>query len=285
MPPYAKFLKELCTTKGITNVPKKAFLALNVSSIISHHILAKYKDSGCPTISIVIGDQTTHKALLDLGASVNLLPYSMYEKLGLGELKPTKTILQLAGHSTRAPKGLIEDVLIKVGEFIYPVGFVVRDTKSVANPDAQILVILGRPFLVTSNALINYRNGMLKLSFGNMTIELNIFNLQRQPAIFDEFDSVDWIDVYACNASWVDGLIEDENYEESDSFSLLSPDPPFSVTHTSDPTLELKPLPNSLKYVFLGSNETFPVIIASDLTENQEEELLKVLRENKEAIG
>jgi len=75
MPPYAKFLKELCTTKRTTNVPKKAFLASNVSSIISHHIPAKYKDSGCPTISIVIGDQTIHNALLDLGASVNLLPY------------------------------------------------------------------------------------------------------------------------------------------------------------------------------------------------------------------
>ena len=103
----------------------------------------------------------------------------------MGELKPTKTIVQLADRSTRAPKVLVADVLIKVGEFIYPVDFVVLETESVANPDAQILVILGRPFLVTSNALINYRNGMLKLSFGNMTIELNIFNLQRQPAIFD----------------------------------------------------------------------------------------------------
>ena len=80
-------------------------------------------------------------------------------------------------------------------------------------------------------------------------------------------------------------MIKDEICDEIDSFPLLSSDPPSSVTHTSDPTLELKTLSNSLKYVFLSSNETFPVIIASDLTENQEEELLKVLRENKEAIG
>jgi len=81
MPPYVKFSKELCTTKRTTNIPNKAFLASNVSSIIPHHIPAKYKDPGCPTISIVIGDQTIHRALLDLGASVNLLPYSVYEKL------------------------------------------------------------------------------------------------------------------------------------------------------------------------------------------------------------
>ena len=109
-----------------------------MSSIISHHIPAKYKDPDCPTISIVIGE-----ALLDLGASVNFLPYLVYEKLGLGELKSTKTILHLANRSTRTPKGLVEDVLIKVGEFTYPIDFVVLETKSVANPNAQIPIILG----------------------------------------------------------------------------------------------------------------------------------------------
>jgi len=84
MPPYAKFLKELSTTKKTINVPKKAFLASNVSSIISHQIPAKHKDRGYPTSSIVIVDQTIH---LDLGANINLLPYPVYERLGLGELK------------------------------------------------------------------------------------------------------------------------------------------------------------------------------------------------------
>jgi len=84
---------------------------------------------------------------LDLGASVNLLPYSVYEKLGLGELKSTKTILKLPNCSTRAPKSLIEDVLIKVGEFIYPMDFIVLKIEFVANPDAQIPVILGQLFL------------------------------------------------------------------------------------------------------------------------------------------
>ena len=67
--------------------------------------------------------------------------------------------------------------MIKVGEFIYPVDFIVLETESVTNPDAQIPIILGRPFLTISNTLINCRNGMLKLSFGNMTVKLNVFNL------------------------------------------------------------------------------------------------------------
>jgi len=111
----------------------------------------------------VIGDQTIQKALLDLRASVNLCPHSVYEKLGLEELKPTKIILQFANHFTRAPKGIVEDVLIKLGEFVYPVNFVVLETESVANCKTQIPVILDQSFAATSNALINYRNGMLKL--------------------------------------------------------------------------------------------------------------------------
>ena len=105
----------------------------------------------------------------------------MYENLGLGELKSTKTILQLADHSTRTPRRIVDDLLIKVGKFIYPVDFVIPKTEFVTNPKTQIPDILGQPFLATSKALINCRSGMIKLSFENMTVEINIFNLQRQP--------------------------------------------------------------------------------------------------------
>lgn len=94
-PSYAKFLKDLCTVKHKLNVQKKVFLTEQVSSIIQTNIAPKYKDPGCPTISIAIGGKRI-KALLDLGARVNLLPYSIYEQLGLGEMKPTKVTLQLA---------------------------------------------------------------------------------------------------------------------------------------------------------------------------------------------
>jgi len=96
IPSYAKFLKDLCTVKSKLNVHKKAFLTEQVSAIIQNNRPPKFKDPGCPIISCVIGNSKIEKALLDLGASVNLLPYSVYEQLGLGELKPISIICNLA---------------------------------------------------------------------------------------------------------------------------------------------------------------------------------------------
>ena len=160
VPTYAKFLKDLCTVKRGFNVNKKAFLTEQVSAIIECKTLVKYKDPGCPTISINIGGISVEKALLDLGASVNLLPYSMYKQLGLGELKPTSITLSLADRSIKIPKGTIEDVLIQVDRFYYLVDFVVLDTEPVAVGANHVPIILGRPFLATSNAIINCRNGV-----------------------------------------------------------------------------------------------------------------------------
>ena len=140
----------------------------------------KYKDQGSPTISINIGGIYIQKVVLDLGASVNLLPYSLYKQLGLGELKPTNITLSLADRSVKIPKGIVEDVLVKVDKFYYPVDFVVLDTDPVAEGINQVPIILGRSFLATSNAIINCRNGVMQLTFGNMTLELNTFHLSNE---------------------------------------------------------------------------------------------------------
>jgi hypothetical protein len=186
VPAYAKFLKDLVTIKRKTNVPKKAFLTEQVSSILQCKLPIKYKDLGCPTITCMIGESQINRALLDLRASVNLLPYSVYLKLGLGELKPTTVTLQLADRSLKRPRGILEDVLIKVNKFYFPVDFIVIDTEPVHDVVNQIPVILGRPFLATANALINCRTGVMKISFGNMTVELNISNINSQPLEYDE---------------------------------------------------------------------------------------------------
>ena len=120
------------------------------------------------------------KALLDLGASVNLLPYSVYKQLGLGELNPTSITLSLADRSIKIPKGTVEDVLIQVEKFHYPVDFVVLNIELVAVETNYVPIILGRPFLATSNAIINCRNGVVQLTFGNMTLELNIFHFSKK---------------------------------------------------------------------------------------------------------
>ena len=128
VPTCAKFFKDLCTVKRGLNVNKKAFLTDQVSAIIECKTPVKYKDPGCPTISVNIEGTCIEKALLDLGASVILLPYSMYKQLGLGELKPTSITLSLVDRSIKIPKGTIEDVLIQVDKFYYPVDFVILDT-------------------------------------------------------------------------------------------------------------------------------------------------------------
>ena len=180
VPAYAKFLKDLCTIKKGLGIEKKAFLTEQVSAIIQSKYPVKYKDPGSPTISVNIGGNCIDKSLLDLGASVNLMSYSVYKQLGLGELKPTNITLSLADRSVKIPKGIVEDVLVKIDKFYYPVDFVVLETEPIASEPNHVPIILGRPFLVTANAIINCRNGVMQLTFGNMTLELNIFHLNKQ---------------------------------------------------------------------------------------------------------
>ncbi|XP_073290374.1 uncharacterized protein [Primulina huaijiensis] len=288
VPSYAKFLKDLCTVKRKLNVKKKAFLAEQVSAIIQNNNALKYKDPGCPTISCIIGERKIKKALLDLGASVNLLPYSVYQELNLGELKPTSVTLLLADRSVKVPRGMVEDVLVQVDNFVYPVDFIVLDTQPIEACNA-IPVILGRPFLATSNALINCRNGIMKLSFGNMTLELNVFNLCKQPhdkgdesedenlietlveENIQEGSTRDQLDI--CSIETVKENIEIDLDDFIRYHSLPGSEKEFDAKYENKdepPILELKPLPEELKYAFLGEDETYPVVISSKLASDEE---------------
>ena len=155
--------EDLCTVIRGLNVYKKAFLTKQVSAIIQCKTLMKYKDSDCPAISVNIGGTCVEKALLDLGVSVNMLPYLVYKKLGLGELKPTTITLSLADRSIKFPKGTVEEVLIQVDKLHYPVDFVVLDTQLVALGANYVPIILGRVFLATSNLIINAKMELCNL--------------------------------------------------------------------------------------------------------------------------
>ena len=128
---------------------------------------------------------------------MNLLTYSVYKQLGLGELKPTNIILSLADRLVKIPNRIVEDVLVKIDTFYYPIDFVVLDTEPMANEPNHVPIILGRPFLATANAIISCRNGFMQLTFGNMTWELNIFHLNNknrptedENQMTDEVDSI-----------------------------------------------------------------------------------------------
>ena len=116
---------------------------------------------------------------------MNLMSYSVYKQLGLGELKPTNITLSLADRSVKIPKGIVEDVLVKIDKFYYPVDFVVLDTEPIASEPNHVPIILGRPFLATANAIIHFRNGVMQLTFGNMTLELNIFHLNNKNKLLE----------------------------------------------------------------------------------------------------
>nr|CAN67503.1 hypothetical protein VITISV_016516 [Vitis vinifera] len=233
VPTYAKFLKDLCTIKRGLNVNKKAFLTEQVSAIIQCKSPLKYKDSGCLTISIMIGGKVVEKALLDLGASVNLLSYSVYKQLGLSELKPTSITLSLADRSVKIPRGIIEDVLVQVDNFYYPVDFVVLDTDPIVKEANHVPIILGMPFLATSNAIINCRNGLMQLTFGNMTLELNIFYMSKKLITPEEEEGpeevciIDTLVEEHCNQNMQDKLneslgdLEEGLSEPSDVFATL----------------------------------------------------------------
>ena len=178
------------TIKKGLGIEKKAFLTEQVSAIIQSRNPVKYKDPGSPTISVNIGGNCIDKSLLDLGANVNLLPYSVYKQLGLGELKPTNITLSLADRSVKIPKGIVEDVLVKIDKFYYLVDFVVLYTEPIENEPNHVPIILGRPFLATANAIIHCRNGVMQLTFGNMTLELNIFNLNNKHKLLENENQI-----------------------------------------------------------------------------------------------
>jgi hypothetical protein len=116
--------------------------------------------------------------------------------------------LQLADRSVKIPRGIVEDVLIKVDKFYFPMDFNLLDTKPVQMIGTEIPVILGRPFLAMANALINCRSRVMKISFGNMMVELNIFHIREQPLDYDQMNQVCLIEEI------LDEVIEESSIED-----------------------------------------------------------------------
>ena len=163
----------------------------------------------------------------------------MYKQLGLGELKPTNITLSLADRSVKIPKGIVEDVLVKVDKFYYPVDFVVLDTEPIASGPNHVPIILGRPFLAISNAIINFRNGVMQLTFGNMTLELNIFHLSHKHKLVEDdnqgTDEVCSVDQNAGKPS-VHKLQELANQDEAVDWELSSVIPAESLVSPKSPS-------------------------------------------------
>ncbi|XP_056691606.1 uncharacterized protein [Spinacia oleracea] len=190
MPTYAKFLKEILTKKRVVDVVETISLPESCSAIIQNKFPTKLKDPRSFSIPCAIGELVIDKSLCDLGASVSVMPFSIFQRLNVGELKPTQMSLQLADRSVKLPLGKVEDVPMRIGKFFIPVDFVVLEMEE----DPNFPIILERPFLATTGAIIDVRGGRLSLSVGDEKIEFQLNQIMRCPSHMDDCKRIDVLD-------------------------------------------------------------------------------------------
>jgi len=143
----------------------------NCSAAIQKILPPKNKDPGSVTIPCSIGEVTVGKALIDLGVNINLMPLSMCRRLGELEIMPTRMTLQLVDRSITRPYGVIEDVLIRVKQMVFPADFVVMDVEE----DHEVPIILGLPFMLTTSCVVDMGRKTLEMGFEDQKINFDLF--------------------------------------------------------------------------------------------------------------
>ncbi|XP_075499257.1 uncharacterized protein LOC142537643 [Primulina tabacum] len=181
MPNYAKFIKDVMSKKRKLQEFETMKLTEECSAILQKKLPQKLKDPRSFTIPCFIGGSKCSRALCDLGASINLMPFSIYGELELGEVKPNTITLQLADRSLTYPRGVVEDVLVKVDKFIFPADFVILDMKE----DHDAPLIFGRPFLATGRALIDVYKGTSCLIGATGTVDEDDWEVKEQIVALD----------------------------------------------------------------------------------------------------
>ncbi|XP_070023026.1 uncharacterized protein [Nicotiana sylvestris] len=148
---YAKFMKDLVTKKRSMDC-ETIKMTYQFSAIV-HSMAPKLEDPSAFTIPCTIGSANFEKALCDLVASINLMPYFVFKILGIGKPRTTSMRLQMADRTMKKPLGIVDDVLVQVDKFIFHVDVVILDCEV----DYEVPIILGRPFLATGKALVDVK--------------------------------------------------------------------------------------------------------------------------------
>ncbi|GJY36696.1 putative nucleotidyltransferase, ribonuclease H [Tanacetum coccineum] len=310
MPKYAKFLKRLLANKARLEEACKITKNKRCSAVLLNKLPSKEKDPGSFTIPYDIGQLHIDNALANLGASISLMPYTMYKKLGFGEPKATRISLELADRSIQYPRGIIENVLIKVDKVILPIDFVILDM----HEDSRIPIILGRPFLATARAMIDVFNKKITLKVGDDEVIFYVDQSIKRPTTEDEEcygidDLDDTINEESqellaneehvlflsrklektINQSDLEYYESDDRNNDDDSDSK---NPIRRINSVNAPAIEidekkpeLKNLPQHLEYAYLHGGKSFPVIISSKLSKKEKMSLLQVLEKHKGAIA
>ncbi|GJS01038.1 reverse transcriptase domain-containing protein [Tanacetum coccineum] len=319
MPKFAPMFKKMLNNKDKLIELTKTPLNENCSAVVLKKLPEKLGDPGRFLIPCDFSEFDSYLALADLGASINLMPLSIWKKLGLPGLNDTKMVLELADRTISKPTGVAENVFVKVGKFYFPADFVVLDF--IADP--RVPLILGRPFLRTAHALIDVYEGEITLRNDDQSLTLKCGDT---PSIsynnLESLKKVDLIDV-TCEEysqevldfsdSVADPLpsLNQGNYlleikkelkvcksakssiDEPPESELKDLPPHLEYAFLADnnklpnepPEVELKDLPPHLEYVFLADNNKLPVIIAKDLSDAKKTALIKVLKSRKQAIA
>nr|XP_009595614.1 uncharacterized protein LOC104091873 [Nicotiana tomentosiformis] len=180
MPVYAKFLKEILSSKRKLEETIVVKVNSHCSAILQNKIPQKCGDLGRFTIPCSLGSEIFDKALCDSGAFINLMPLSLFRKLEgeLGVIKSIPVSLQLADQTTILSEEIIEDVLVRVDKFFFPVYFIVVDMEV----NKEVPVILGRPFLCTDRAILDIYEGQLMLRVGNKKVVFQIKRMMKYPS-------------------------------------------------------------------------------------------------------
>ncbi|VVA37516.1 PREDICTED: LOW QUALITY PROTEIN, partial [Prunus dulcis] len=208
------------------------------------------------------------------------------------------------------------NILVQVNTLILPADFVVMDMEDNPYVDRVDPILLGRPFMAPADTIIKVKDGTLSMTVLGETVEFKVFDALSQPSItLDTCFSIDVVDhevsskivqkksndaLEAVLTQEEEDLFESEFQEVMAALEVFQPYPPsfrppleplassstkLEPSIITPPKLELKPLPNHLKYAYLGANETLPVIIAASLTSHEEDSLIEVLKEHKTALG
>ena len=183
IPIYAKFLKELCTHKRRLKGNERINMWRNVYALIGKfipQIPEKCKDPSTFYVPCIIGNNKFENAMLDMGASINVMPLSIFNSLSLGPLQPTGVVIQLANRSVAYPAGFIKDVLVRLNELILPADFYILDMEEGFSRGSAPF-ILGRPFLKTSRTKIDVHAGTLSKEFDDIVVRFNILDAMKHP--------------------------------------------------------------------------------------------------------
>ncbi|GJT56730.1 reverse transcriptase domain-containing protein [Tanacetum coccineum] len=289
----SKVLKDILSNKAkLENAASSVTLSKECSAAIQKNLPQNKRDPGSFTLPCLIGTMPVKNASADLEASINLMPYSLFLKLGISELKPTKMSIQLADRLIKYPIGICENLLVKIDKFIFLVDFVILEM----DEDASVLIILGRPFLTTTRAVIDVHDGKLSLRVGEERVTFNIgksmkFASSQDDCLYfayhtDEIMQEQLEDTLDPDCNWIDNEEGDEAEEvQAISFYLRKePIKPLKrkilenrlkPSVDKPPKVELKALHDHLEYAFLQGDDKLSVVISSSLSTLQKSKLLK----------